>query len=179
VQACAKHLINKCVAARDHRRQFLTRRIASRSTSELKKAPTSTTGRSMRFMRTPSCGVSWRALRRACSAIFAYIHKLTVPQHHVQLQYVPSPSHPLLLTLVDLINGTYACENDKIMNDIIKREFGFQGCEYSANKPRILLTSFFADIMSDWSGKASVSPQDAADIRAHSHSLHDLSGYWA
>ncbi|KAJ6510480.1 glycoside hydrolase family 3 protein [Mycena sanguinolenta] len=34
----------------------------------------------------------------------------------------------------NLINGTYACENDKIMNDIIKREFGFQGY-----------------IMSDWS----------------------------
>ncbi|KAJ7073419.1 glycoside hydrolase superfamily, partial [Mycena belliarum] len=34
-----------------------------------------------------------------------------------------------------LINGTYACENDKIMNDIIKREFGFQGY-----------------IMSDWQG---------------------------
>ena len=30
---------------------------------------------------------------------------------------------------VDLLNGTYACENDKLMNDIIKREFGFQGCE--------------------------------------------------
>ncbi|KAE9407346.1 glycoside hydrolase family 3 protein [Gymnopus androsaceus JB14] len=30
-------------------------------------------------------------------------------------------------TLVDLINGTYACENDKMMNDILKREFGFQG----------------------------------------------------
>ncbi|KAF8633827.1 hypothetical protein AX15_001238 [Amanita polypyramis BW_CC] len=25
------------------------------------------------------------------------------------------------------INNTYACENDKIMNDIVKREFGFQG----------------------------------------------------
>ena len=31
---------------------------------------------------------------------------------------------------IDLLNGTYACENDKVMNDIIKREFGFQGCEY-------------------------------------------------
>lgn len=28
---------------------------------------------------------------------------------------------------LDLINGTYACENDKMMNDILKREFGFQG----------------------------------------------------
>lgn len=27
----------------------------------------------------------------------------------------------------NLINGTYACENDKMMNDILKREFGFQG----------------------------------------------------
>jgi beta-glucosidase len=34
----------------------------------------------------------------------------------------------------NLINGTYACENEKIMSDIIKREFGFQGY-----------------IMSDWS----------------------------
>lgn len=29
----------------------------------------------------------------------------------------------------DLINGTYACQNDKIMNDIVKREYGFQGCK--------------------------------------------------
>ncbi|KIK00093.1 glycoside hydrolase family 3 protein [Laccaria amethystina LaAM-08-1] len=27
----------------------------------------------------------------------------------------------------NLINGTYACENDKMLNDIVKREFGFQG----------------------------------------------------
>ncbi|KAG6908117.1 hypothetical protein DXG01_006086 [Tephrocybe rancida] len=27
----------------------------------------------------------------------------------------------------NLVNGTYACENDKVMNDIVKREYGFQG----------------------------------------------------
>ncbi|KAL4078112.1 glycoside hydrolase superfamily [Scleroderma yunnanense] len=27
----------------------------------------------------------------------------------------------------NLVNGTYACENDKLLNDILKREFGFQG----------------------------------------------------
>ncbi|ESK85620.1 glycoside hydrolase family 3 protein [Moniliophthora roreri MCA 2997] len=27
----------------------------------------------------------------------------------------------------NLINGTYACENDKMLNDVLKREFGFQG----------------------------------------------------
>ncbi|RDB23963.1 putative beta-glucosidase L [Hypsizygus marmoreus] len=27
----------------------------------------------------------------------------------------------------NFINGTYACENDKVMNDIVKREYGFQG----------------------------------------------------
>ncbi|KAJ7471852.1 glycoside hydrolase family 3 protein [Mycena latifolia] len=53
-------------------------------------------------------------------------------------------AHPFLRSIMagvtsimcsyNLINGTYACENDKIMNDIIKREFGFQGY-----------------IMSDWS----------------------------
>ncbi|KAF7290649.1 Glycoside hydrolase family 3 protein [Mycena indigotica] len=46
-------------------------------------------------------------------------------------------AHPFLRSIMagvasimcsyNLINGTYACENDKIMNDIIKREFGFQG----------------------------------------------------
>ncbi|KAJ7902731.1 glycoside hydrolase family 3 protein [Mycena olivaceomarginata] len=53
-------------------------------------------------------------------------------------------AHPFLRSIMagvtsimcsyNLVNGTYACENDKIMNDIIKREFGFQGY-----------------IMSDWS----------------------------
>ncbi|KAF7329076.1 Glycoside hydrolase family 3 protein [Mycena kentingensis (nom. inval.)] len=32
-----------------------------------------------------------------------------------------------IISSYHLINGTYACENDKIMNDIIKREYGFQG----------------------------------------------------
>ncbi|KAG6908118.1 hypothetical protein DXG01_006087 [Tephrocybe rancida] len=27
------------------------------------------------------------------------------------------------------INGTYACENNKTLNDVLKRELGFQGCE--------------------------------------------------
>jgi hypothetical protein len=30
----------------------------------------------------------------------------------------------------DLINGTFACENDKIMNGIVKAEHGFRGCKY-------------------------------------------------
>ncbi|KAJ7073417.1 glycoside hydrolase superfamily, partial [Mycena belliarum] len=45
----------------------------------------------------PSCGASWPASLRD------------------------------IMCSYNLINGTYACENDKIMNDIIKREFGFQG----------------------------------------------------
>jgi hypothetical protein len=40
----------------------------------------------------------------------------------------------------DLLNGTYACEHDKLMNDIIKREFGFQGCEYLSPVRHYLLT---------------------------------------
>jgi beta-glucosidase-like glycosyl hydrolase len=35
--------------------------------------------------------------------------------------------------LKDLLNGTYACGNDKVMNDIVKREYGFQGCKLSIN----------------------------------------------
>jgi hypothetical protein len=29
----------------------------------------------------------------------------------------------------DLINGTFACENDKIMNGIVKTQQGFRGCK--------------------------------------------------
>ncbi|GJE84410.1 glycoside hydrolase family 3 protein [Phanerochaete sordida] len=38
----------------------------------------------------------------------------------------------------NLVNDTYACENDKMLNDVMKREFGFQGY-----------------IMSDWSAQHS------------------------
>ncbi|KDR78168.1 hypothetical protein GALMADRAFT_224540 [Galerina marginata CBS 339.88] len=38
----------------------------------------------------------------------------------------------------NLLNGTWACENDKVLNDIVKREFGFQGF-----------------IMTDWSAQHS------------------------
>lgn len=34
-----------------------------------------------------------------------------------------------LIPITDMINGTYACENDKTLNDLLKREFGFQGCK--------------------------------------------------
>ena len=40
--------------------------------------------------------------------------------------------------IADLINDTYACDNNKTMNDILKREFGFQGY-----------------VMSDWSAQHS------------------------
>ena len=30
-----------------------------------------------------------------------------------------------LTVLQDLINNTYACENDKLMNDLLKREYGY------------------------------------------------------
>jgi len=43
-----------------------------------------------------------------------------------------------LMCSYNLLNGTYACENDKLMNDIVKREMGFQGF-----------------IMTDWSGQHS------------------------
>jgi hypothetical protein len=34
------------------------------------------------------------------------------------------------LICLDLLNDTYACENDKVLNDIVKREYGFRGCEH-------------------------------------------------
>ena len=31
------------------------------------------------------------------------------------------------LFIIDLVNDTYACENNKTLNDILKREYAFQG----------------------------------------------------
>ncbi|ESK98422.1 glycoside hydrolase family 3 protein [Moniliophthora roreri MCA 2997] len=45
------------------------------------------------------------------------------------------------------INGTYACENDKVLNDLLKVEFGFPGY-----------------IMSDWGGTHSTSPSVNAGL---------------
>ena len=36
-------------------------------------------------------------------------------------------AHTSHCVTTDAINDTYACENDKMMNDVLKREFGFQG----------------------------------------------------
>jgi hypothetical protein len=36
----------------------------------------------------------------------------------------------LNIICLDLVNDTYACENDKVLNDIVKREYGFRGCEH-------------------------------------------------
>jgi len=53
--------------------------------------------------------------------------------------------------LKDLINQTYACENDKTINDILKREFGFRGY-----------------VMSDWSATESTfgSVASGLDVRS-------------
>jgi beta-glucosidase-like glycosyl hydrolase len=31
--------------------------------------------------------------------------------------------------LIDVVNDTYACENDHVLNDLIKTELGFRGCK--------------------------------------------------
>lgn len=42
--------------------------------------------------------------------------------------HIFSPSSIFLLSWsADLVNDTYACENDKTLNDILKREYAFQG----------------------------------------------------
>jgi beta-glucosidase-like glycosyl hydrolase len=55
---------------------------------------------------------------------------------------------------IDLINNTYACENEKMLNDVMKREYGFQGCECSVRLVSCI-RSCTADIMSDWSAQHS------------------------
>ena len=36
-------------------------------------------------------------------------------------------AYNLIKLLADIINETYSCENDKLINDLLKREYGFQG----------------------------------------------------
>ena len=54
------------------------------------------------------------------------------------------------LTLnADLINDTYACQNDKMIDDVLKREFGFRGF-----------------VMSDWAAQRStMSAAVGLDVR--------------
>ena len=54
------------------------------------------------------------------------------------------------LEFVDQINETYACENDRTLNQILKGEIGFRGCGCACWLLRRLLKEMFADIMSDW-----------------------------
>jgi hypothetical protein len=68
----------------------------------------------MKFTFTLSCGVSWQVPPASCAA--------TVGPPHSSLKQ-------FLLWNADLINGTYACENSRIMNEVVREEFGFQGCE--------------------------------------------------
>lgn len=52
----------------------------------------------------------------------------------------------------DLINDTYACENEKMLDDVMKREFGFRGY-----------------IMTDWSAQHStMSAAVGLDVRSPS-----------
>ena len=73
-------------------------------------------------------------------SIMAGVGSIMCSYSTLSLKIIP-PIGPLLTNFrVDLLNGTYACENDKLMNDIIKREFGFQGCEYLTTYMRYFLT---------------------------------------
>jgi beta-glucosidase-like glycosyl hydrolase len=54
-------------------------------------------------------------------------------ERDVRLQCILHPPlHSRLLRFnVDRLNDTYACDDDKALNDILKREYGFKGCEPS------------------------------------------------
>lgn len=43
------------------------------------------------------------------------------------------------------VNGTFACENDKTLNQVVKGEFGFPGCKFSKTYhfPSVRLTTPF------------------------------------
>ena len=71
-------------------------------------------GLSMSFTLTPSCVVYRLALPLSCAVT-------------VRISSLPRLNLFLLSWSADLVNDTYACENDKTLNDILKREYAFQG----------------------------------------------------
>jgi hypothetical protein len=78
------------------------------------------TGLSTRFTRTNACVASWLAFRPLCAVI-------------VSLKRALYHSHHFEVWIADLINETYACNNDKMLNDILKYSFqGFVQSDWSA-----------------------------------------------
>ena len=80
----------------------------------------------------------------------------------VMCSYSKRPTSMVLLTTnanTDLINDTYACDNNKTLNDILKREFGFQGY-----------------VMSDWSAQHdTMSAVAGLDVRSSGSMSHVVS----
>lgn len=88
----------------------------------------------MSFMRIRSCAVSRLVLQVLCA---------------VTVRFVVGLLRKYLSLFTDLINDTYACENDKMLNDVLKREYGFQGY-----------------VMTDWSAQHSTESAIAGlDVR--------------
>ena len=112
VQATAKHFINKFVfgksactvlipllSEQEHFRTQESSNVDDRTQHEIYAHP---------FLRSVMAGVSsvmCSYSKQPCFVPFASFH----------------------IRLLDLINETYACNNDKMLNDILKREYAFQG----------------------------------------------------
>ena len=59
-----------------------------------------------------------------------------------------SPSPRFLIPLV--VNDTYACDNDRVLNGLLKTELGFEGCVPPLSQFLCLMLIARADVMSDW-----------------------------
>jgi len=49
-----------------------------------------------------------------------------------------------------VVNDTYACDNDKILNGLLKTELGFEGCEPPLTQFLRLVLIARVDVMTDW-----------------------------
>ena len=83
-------------------------------------------------------------LLQTCPALAGKRHELDLAQDHL----------PNILKIIhwgDLVNDTYACENNRTLNQILKGHYGFRGY-----------------IMSDWSAQEStMSAVAGLDVRLH------------
>jgi len=83
----------------------------------------------------------------------------------------PNRMEAILRFLIPLVvNDTYACDNDKVLNGVLKTELGFEGCAPTLSQflcPGLIV---HADVMSDWwAGHTTESAKHGLDVRLRLH----------
>lgn len=77
--------------------------------------------------------------------MYAYVPDISVHQTRVR---ECAPLARAERTKYCLVNGTFACENDKVLNGLLKGELGYQGCMSSSGLLSRIRLTCSSDVMS-------------------------------